>query len=113
MIDLEKIKEQFEQLGLCEQCAYDFPDSIEENMRTLVAEVERLRARRVEIADGFAFQLLTAYTELERAIDLIKSVEWMTHTGGGGQRCVFCKEFYPDHKPDCGRQLILADRGEG
>lgn len=43
-----------------------------------------------------------------RLLSALESVEWITHTGSGGQRCPWCQGTYPDHEPDCMRQAARA-----
>ena len=41
-------------------------------------------------------------------LEALEAHEWETHTGSGGQKCSWCKEFYPEHRLDCQREAAIA-----
>ena len=45
--------------------------------------------------------------EIDRLIDVIEAVEWVTSPGGANV-CPWCYNMYPDHKTDCPRQEALG-----
>lgn len=71
----------------------------------LVAEVERLQGD----ITGACLTEIALDSKLEKAIELIKSVEWIYKSAGGSGAlcCAFCRELYPSHTLDCERQAML------
>jgi len=55
-----------------------------------------------------------AEAENERLRAALEAVEWVTHTGSGGQRCPWCQGIYLEHELDCMRQAALEpQKGAG
>lgn len=105
MIDLDAMRHRANNPNMYRGVALD--NGSIADVKVLVEEVERLRADIIDVA----LAEIALDSRLEKAADLIKSVEWVYKSGGGSGAlcCAFCRGLYPNHKLDCKRQATLAN----